>query len=155
MPDPIRIRSGSAWKYWPEAGRMIFANRICFRTGSVWPKPDSQPELNQIRAGFAQYDPRRLWRLQPSLKVENWQRAGCVLPETGPDDSCTPTCFQTRCVSPNPDKATQIGSGSVSHNMIHAFFGKSELNRMREVGSGIYDPARLWLHAGRNGHNWP
>ena len=61
MPDPIRIRSGSAWKYWPKAGRMIFANRICFRTGSVWPKPDSQPELNRIRAGFAQYDSRRLW----------------------------------------------------------------------------------------------
>ena len=52
MSDPIRIRSGSAWQYWPEAGRMIFANRICFRSGSVWPNPDSQPELNRIRAGF-------------------------------------------------------------------------------------------------------
>ena len=26
---------------------------------------------------------------------------------------------------------------------------------MREVGSGIYNPARFWLHAGRNGHDWP
>ena len=44
--------------------------------------------------------------------------------------------------------AIQIGSGSVLHNMIHAFFGKMELKRMREVGSGIYYPARFWLHAG-------
>ena len=64
-------------------------------------------------------------------------------------------CFQTRCVWPSPDQATQIGSGSVSHNMIHAFFEKTELNRVREVGSGRYDPGRFWLHAGRNGHNWP
>ena len=26
MPDPIRIRSGSAGKHWPEAGRMILAH---------------------------------------------------------------------------------------------------------------------------------
>jgi len=39
------------------------------------------------------------------------------------------------------EAANQIGSGSVLHNMIYAFFGKTELNRMREVGSGIYDPA--------------
>ena len=26
MPDPIRIRSGSAWQHWPEAGRMIVAH---------------------------------------------------------------------------------------------------------------------------------
>ena len=25
MPDPIRIRAGSAGKHWPEAGRMILA----------------------------------------------------------------------------------------------------------------------------------
>ena len=28
MPDPIRIRSGSAGKRWPEAGRMIPAHRL-------------------------------------------------------------------------------------------------------------------------------
>ena len=28
MPDPIRIRSGSAWQHWPEAGRMIVAHRL-------------------------------------------------------------------------------------------------------------------------------
>ena len=28
MPDPIRIRSGSAGKHWPEAGRMTHAHRL-------------------------------------------------------------------------------------------------------------------------------
>ena len=28
MPDPIRVRSGSAGKHWPEAGRMIVAHRL-------------------------------------------------------------------------------------------------------------------------------
>ena len=28
MPDPIRIRLGSAGKQWPEAGRMILAHRL-------------------------------------------------------------------------------------------------------------------------------
>ena len=30
-----------------------------------------------------------------------------------------------------------------------------ELNRMWEIGSGKYDPARFRLLAGRNDHNWP
>ena len=34
----------------------------CFWTGSVWPKPDSQPEPNQIQPGFAQYDLGHLWK---------------------------------------------------------------------------------------------
>ena len=73
----------------------------------------------------------------------NWQQAGCVLPETEPNDSCTPAVFQTRYVWPNPDQATQIGSGSVLHNMIHWIFGKAEPNRMREVRSGIFYTIRL------------
>ena len=40
------------------------------------------------------------------------------------------------------DQAIQIRSGSVLHNhfMIHAF-GRTEMNWMQEVGSGIYNPA--------------
>ena len=67
---------------------------------------------------------------------------------TRPDDSCTSACFRTRSVGPKPDQAIQIGSGPVLHNMIRASFGRTEPNRIREVG--IYDPARFWLHAGRN-----
>ena len=43
--------------------------------------------------------------------------------------------------SKNPDQAIHIRSGSVLHYMIHAFFGKIELNQMRDFGSGIYDSA--------------
>ena len=81
------------------------------------------------------------------VKVRNWQRDGCVLPETGPvDDSCRPACFWTRCVWPKPDQAIQIGSGWVLHNMVQAFFGKTEESRMREGGSGMCHPARFWMH---------
>ena len=41
MLDPIRIRSGLAGKHWPEAGQMILAHRLCFRTGSIWTKRDT------------------------------------------------------------------------------------------------------------------
>ena len=78
-------------------------------------------------------------RKLPILKVvRNWQRAGCVLPENGPDDSCTRACFRTRCVWPTPDQAIQIGSGPVLYSLIRTFFGRTEPNRMRGVGSGIY-----------------
>ena len=77
-------------------------------------------------------------RTQPSRKVGSWYRAGCVLPESWPDDFWTPACFQIGCIWPKPDKAIQIGSGPVLHNMIQAFFGKTELNLMREVGFCIY-----------------
>ena len=98
-------------------------------------------------------------RMQLSLKVGNWWLASCILPETGPYDSYPPTCFQKRCICLKPDQAIQIGSRSVLYNMIHVFFGKTELNCMQEVVSDIYNPARFWLHAGHNtliaitGHN--
>ena len=40
----------------------------------------SQPETDQIQAGFAQYhDPVHLWK-----NTNDWQQAGCILPELGP-----------------------------------------------------------------------
>ena len=36
-------------------------------------------------------------------------------------------------------QATQIKSGPVLLSVIRAFFGMTETNRMREVGSGMYD----------------
>ena len=116
------------------------------------------PELTRIRAGFAQYDPSCLWTTanvseSGKLVAENFscQKAGPMIPAQA--------CFQTRCVSSNPDKPIQIGPGSDLYKMIHAFFKtktktKTELCLMREVRSGRYDPARFWLHAGRNGQNW-
>ena len=49
------------------------------------------------------------------------------------------------CVWPIHDQAIQVGSESVLHNMIYAFFGKMEPNWMWEVGSSVYDPAHFWL----------
>ena len=118
----------------------LLTDRI--RLAKTW---HSQPELNRTRAGFAQYYPGHLWKNgteSESGKLVRGPVAFCQKPG--------PMCFQTRCVWPNPDQAIQIGSGSVLHNIIHAFFGKTELNHMPEVRSG-----RFWLHAGRNGHNWP
>ena len=63
MPDPIRIRSGSGWKHWPEAGRMIVAHRL-----ASGPDPFGQNltqsvrTKNRIPAGFAQYYPGRVWK---------------------------------------------------------------------------------------------
>ena len=128
----------------------------CFWTGSIWPKHETISQ-NYIGSGLVLHN--IIWnvcgRMQPSLRMENWQRAGCILPETGPDDSSTPACFQTRCVWPNPDQATLIRSGLVLNSMSRASFGKTELKRIREVGSNIYYPAQFWLHAGHNGHNCP
>ena len=62
MPDPIRIRAGSAGKHWPEAGRMIPAHRLASGPDPFGLLPDriplaqtwhNQPELNRIWAGFA------------------------------------------------------------------------------------------------------
>ena len=63
MPDPIRIRSGSAGKHWPEAGRMILVH--WFASG---PDPFG-PNLTQSARTksdpgwfFPQYYPERLWK---------------------------------------------------------------------------------------------
>ena len=136
MPDPIRRRSGLAGKQWPEAGRMILAHRLVPDRIRSAKTGHNQPELNRTRAGFAQYCPGRLWknatesetgklvagRLSPARNRARWFLL------TG--------CFLSGRVWPNPDQAIQMGPGSVLRNTIHAFFGKTELKRMREVGYG-------------------
>ena len=134
MPDSVHIQSGSAWKHWQEFLKHQFASGP-IRLAQTW---HSHPELNWIWAGFAQYDPGRLWK----NAIKSAEREKLVVGQLrpGPNDSCTLACFRTRCVWPNPDQAIQIGFRSVLHNMIHAFFEKTELNQM--------------LHAGHNGYNW-
>ena len=102
MPDQILIRAGSAGKHWPElSGPDDSCTPACFRTGSVWPKPDTISQ-NEIGSGLVLYNVIQdvCGRMQLSLKMGNWQRAGCVLPGTGLDDSCKPACFR-------PDKLGQ------------------------------------------------
>ena len=79
--------------------------------------------------------------------------AGYILPEPGPMISYTPACFRTGYIWLKPDQAIRIGSRSVLHHMIRDFFERTEPNGMREVGSGIFDPVRVWQYAGRNDHN--
>ena len=45
---------------------------------------------------------------------------------------------ETRCVWLNPDQAIQIGSGSVLHNKIHAFFGRRKNGTKTDTGSRIW-----------------
>ena len=152
-PDSHPVRIG--WEAF-RSGPDDSCTMACFRTESVLAKTrHNQPELNRIRAGFAQYYPGRLWKNGTEFESGKLV-AGLLRPvRNRASDSCTPACFQTRCVWPNPDQTIQIGSGSVLR-MIHAFFWKMEPEmRTREVGSGICDPVRVWLQAGRNGHNWP
>ena len=41
-------------------------------------------------------------------------------------------------------------------NMIHALFGKRYWKGCETSDLAyLYDPGRFWLHAGRNGHDWP
>ena len=76
-----------------------------------------------------------------------------ALARSGPDDCCTPACFRTGSVWPKPDQAIQVGSGSVLHSMLQAFFGKTQTNRMPEVGSGIYDYGCTLAVMAITGHN--
>ena len=62
MQDLIHIWSGSAGKHWPEAGQMsphigLLPDQICLAKTR-----HSQPELNWIWAGFAQYYSGCLWK---------------------------------------------------------------------------------------------
>ena len=143
MPDLTGIWSRLAGKHWPEAGPIIVGRQ--FVSG---PDPFGQNLMQSARtkldlAGFAQCDSGHLWK--NVTKSESG-----VQPEFGTSGSCTPACFQIRCVWPYPDQDIQISSGSVLHNMSLAFFGKKwNWIRCRKLDQ---DPAWLLLHSG---HNWP
>ena len=133
VPHPVRVGSEALAK----SGLHDSCGLACFRTGSVWPKPDTASQ-NQIGPGPVLHS--MIWdvcgRTQLSLKVGNWWRASCLLPESGPNGSCTPACFLTRCIWPKRDQAIQIGPGSASRSMAQAFFEKRNWIRC-----GKSDPA--------------
>ena len=149
MPDPIRIRSGSSRKHWPchwlASGPDPFGQNL---TQSASTKPDpgwfytvwypgrlwvngTESESRKLVAGRMRHAKNQArWFLHTSLLLD-----------------------QMRLAKPWPGHSDQIRVGFAQYD--HAFFGKTELKRMREVGFGIYYPARFWLRAGRNGSNWP
>ena len=157
MPDQIRIRSGSTRKRWPEAGRMILAHWLA---SGLDPFGQSLTGVsqNQIRSALvSMYDPDHLWKNGTESESKKTTTGSGLVALCQKPGQMIPAHWLAsgRDVWPNPDQVIQIGSGSVLRNMIHAFLGKTELKWMQQVGSGMYYPAQFWLHAGRNGHNWP
>ena len=69
----ICVRSGLAWKQWPEAGRMIVAHRLASGPDLFGQKPDTVSQ-NQIRSSLVLHNTIQAvcGRTQPSLKVGNW-----------------------------------------------------------------------------------
>ena len=154
MLDPICIRAewlGSTGQKW--AGWFLhiglLPGRICL--SKIW---HNQPELNQIWAGFAQYYPGCLWKTATESK---WEKvAGWLCPARSQARWFLHTSLlpdQMRLAKPWPDHPDQIQVGFVQYNP--CLLWKTEQKQMQEVGSGIYDAARLWLHAGHNSYNWP
>ena len=123
-----------------EAGWIILAHRLA--SGPVPFGQNLTVSQNPITSRLVLHNMIRAicGRMQQSLKLEIGRRPVAFC-QTGPDKSCTLACFWTRCACPKPHPAIQIGSGSVFHNMILAFFGRKEPNWMQEVGSGIHNPA--------------
>ena len=134
MPDPIRIRSGSAWKHCPEArsGPDDSCTPACFRTGSVWPK-HNQPELNRLRAGLAQYYPGRLWK--NGTESESGKLVAGRL--CSASESFTPACLRTRFIWPKPDQATRTGFAQQNHDPgLHWKNGRLDLASTTQPDSG-------------------
>ena len=135
MPDPIRIRSRSGWKYWPEAVRMILAHRLASGpdrfgqnlTQSARTKPSGSELVlhNIIRdvCGRTKTESESgklvAVRLRPARNRARWFLLTGLLSD------------QMRLAKPWPGHP-KIRSGSVLHSMIHAFFEKTELKRMRK-----------------------
>ena len=93
----------------------------------------SQP--GQIGSGLVWHSMIRAvcGRTQPSLRVGKLVAGRLRSARTGPDDSFTLACFRASCVWPKPDKAIQIGSGSVLHTMFKKEKKEKGSNRTREV----------------------
>ena len=122
---PVRI----GWEALARSGPDDSCTPACFRTGSVWPKPDTvSQDLNQIRACFAQYYPGRLWN--------NGTESDSGETGSGPVAPCQkpgPVIPAHRLVS-RPDvfgqtltRPSRRDPGRFCYNMIHAFFGKTQL----------------------------
>ena len=156
MPDPIRIRYGSAGKHWPEAGRMILAHRLASGPDPFGQNLTQSARTNSdpgwfctILSGTSAEKRNRVWKWETgSGIVASCQKPGQKIPAH--QLASRPDAFgQTRTRTSRSDPGRFCTIWSIPS------LEKTELKRMREVGSGIYSPARFWLHAGRNDQNWP
>ena len=130
--DPDRLGSISQNPAWWYLRTSLHPDWIC--EAKTW---HSQPQPNWIRAGFAQYDPGFLWKNTTESESGKLVRGQYCSARIRPDDSCTLTYFRTRCLWQKSIEAIKIRSGLVLHNVIWAFFGRTEPNWMQEVGSDM------------------
>ena len=57
-----------------------------------------------------------------------------------------PSLMQNRNSRTGPSRLWLI----TLHSVIQVFFGRTEPNQMQDVGSGMHELARFWLHSGHN-----
>ena len=137
MPDSIRIRSGSAGKHWPEAGRMILAHRL-----ASGPNPFGQ---NLTQSARTKSDPGWFCTILSGTSVDerNWvwkwetgsgpvaycQKPGQMIPAH--QLASRPDAFGQTLTRPSWSDPGRFYT-------IHAFFGKK---RRGWNGCGKLNPA--------------
>ena len=156
--DPICIRSGLAGKHWPEAGRMILAHRLASGpdpfgqnvTQSARTKSDPG-WFRTILSGTSVEERNQFWKLETGAgrfrSVRN--RAQRFLHTSLlPDQMCL--------AKPWPCRPSRPDLGRFCTIWYMAFLEKvTETDARSRIWQNLYDQGRFWLHAGRNGHNWP
>ena len=153
MPDLICIWSRLARKHCPEMGQMILAQWLASRQDSFGQNMTQSARSKSHLAWFC-----TVWS-ELSVEEHNqvWKRetgGGLVAfcQKLGPiilahQLALGPDAFGQNLTKPSRSDLGQICTICSRPSL--------ELNRMREVWSSIYNLARFWLHAGRNGYNWP
>ena len=149
MSDPIRIRSGSGWKHWLEAGWMVLAHQLASR-----PDPFGQ---NLTQSARTKPDPGWFCTVLSGTSVEVWNWVWKWETGSGPVVSCRKPGQmipahqlpdQMCLAKPWPGHPDQIRVGFAQCDP--CLLWKTELKWMREVRSGVYYQAQFWLYAAHN-----
>ena len=142
MPDPIRIRSGSGGKHWPEAGRMIHAHRLA----SGGPDPFGQ---NLTQSARAKSDSGWFCTIISGSSVDERNRVKKSETGSGPGASCQKPgqMIPAHPFASGPDVFGQtLTRPSISGRFCKIWstpsLGKQKWNGCGKSESGIYDPAR-------------
>ena len=145
-----------AWDALARSGPDGSCTLACFRTGFVWPKPDTTSQ-NSIGPGLVLHNIIRdvCGRTEPNLKV-----AKLVAGRLRPARNRARWFLHTTELASRPDvldkpwpgHPDRIQVGFVQYDPCLLWKNGTETdaeNRIRHIRSG----PMFWLHAGRNGHN--